>query len=97
MLTETFSCTASGVFVIKNDKGLHTRPCTEIVKCATKFKSDIYVKYRKEQVNAKSMLGLLMLAAPHRSRIRISAMGVDAEEAVAALLELGRDSFNIQY
>ncbi len=88
---------AKGTFTVKNDRGLHTRPSTEIVKLASSFKSDVWLTYQKTEVNAKSLLGILMLAAVKGSRIRISALGSDADEAVASLLELAEDKFNIHY
>jgi phosphocarrier protein HPr len=89
--------TVKGTFVVLNDRGLHTRPSTEIVKCAVKFKSEIKLLCRRQEVNAKSLLGILMLAATKNTRIRIEAKGPDAEEAVAALIELAGNSFNINY
>ena len=50
-------------FVVKNEKGLHTRPSTELVKCSSSFNSRIKLFYRNYSVNAKSLLGILMLAA----------------------------------
>lgn len=86
-----------GIFTVINDRGLHTRPATEIVKCATSFQSDIRLKYRKMEVNAKSILGILMLAASKGSKISILAFGKDAKEAVEALRELAKKQFNIKY
>lgn len=86
-----------GFFTIKNDRGLHTRPATEIVKCTSAFKSDIYLTYQKNQVNAKSILGVLMLAAGKGAKIRIEATGEDAEEAMNALIDLANANFNIKY
>jgi phosphocarrier protein HPr len=86
-----------GTIIIVNDRGLHTRPSTEIVKCSTAFKSDIKLCYQGMEVNAKSLLGILMLAAARGARIEVIAEGVDAKEAVAALLELARQKFNINY
>ncbi len=86
-----------GHFVVKNDRGLHTRPSTEIVKLATSFKSEIMLKFQKMNVNAKSLLGILMLAAAKGSKIKISANGKDAEKAIAALEELADSNFNIKY
>ena len=89
--------TAKGIFTVKNDRGLHTRPSTEIVKCATGFNSEIKLKYQKTETNAKSLLGILMLAAAKGSKIKITAYGEDAEEAVATLLALANCNFNIKY
>ncbi len=88
---------AKGALVVLNDRGLHTRPSTEIVKCASAYKSDIKLCYQGLEVNAKSLLGILMLAAPRGARIQVVAVGVDAEEAVAGLLHLARQKFNINY
>lgn len=85
------------IFTVKNNKGIHTRPATEIVKCAAKFKSDIFLTYKRMEVNAKSILGILCLAAGRGSRIAISACGPDAEEAVDALLDLAGREFNMEY
>ncbi|MEM1283017.1 MAG: HPr family phosphocarrier protein [Chlamydiota bacterium] len=87
----------SGVFIIKNDRGLHTRPSTEIVKCSSQFKSDIKLKYKKTTVNARSLLGILMLAAEKGAKIRITAIGDDAQEAVDALIGLAEVSFHMKY
>jgi len=86
-----------GRFVVNNDRGLHTRPSTEIVKCATAFKSEVRLNYQKNQVNAKSILGVLMLAAAKGAKITIEAVGEDAEAAVAALIVLASNNFNISY
>lgn len=89
--------TIKGVIVVKNDRGIHTRPATEIVKCAVKFKSTIYLYHKGKEVNAKSLLGILMLAAARGSRITIRATGEDAEEALKAMSDLAHNNFNIQY
>lgn len=86
-----------GTFIVQNDRGLHTRPSTEIVKCASNFKSEVYLIHHKNQVNAKSLLGILMLAASRGSKIHVEAEGDDAEEAVASLLQLAKNNFNIKY
>ena len=83
--------------IIRNDKGLHTRPATELVKCAQRFKSQLFLVYQGLNVNAKSLLGILMLAATRGAKIEIEAEGPDADEALNALIELARNSFNISY
>jgi len=85
------------MFVILNDKGLHTRPATELVRCASSFKSTITLNYQDLVVNAKSLLGILMLAASRGAKIHIEAEGDDAEEAVLAILSLAKGRFNISY
>lgn len=86
-----------GCFKVKNDRGLHTRPSAELVKCAATFKSHITLVYRKNRVNAKSILGILMLAAAKGARIQIEAEGADAPQAVASLVDLASKSFNMHY
>lgn len=88
---------AKGIFIVKNDRGLHTRPSTEIVKCASSFKSEITLIYKKTNVNARSILGILMLAAEKGSKITVLADGEDANEAVEALIGLASSSFNLKY
>ncbi len=88
---------AKGSFIVINDKGLHTRPSTELVKCATSFRSQVNLIYQDFVVNAKSLLGILTLAAARGSRIDIEAAGEDAEVAVATILELARNKFYIHY
>lgn len=88
---------ARGFFIVINDKGLHTRPSTELVKCATSFKAQINLTYQDIVVNAKSLLGILTLAAARGSRIDIEAIGEDAQEAVQKLIELAKNKFYIHY
>lgn len=91
------SSKAKGVFVVRNDKGMHTRPSTELVKCAAGFKSEIVLSYQDHEVNAKSLLGILMLAAAKGAKITVEAVGEDAEEAVQTILNLAKYNFYIKY
>ena len=86
-----------GSFVVLNEKGLHTRPSTELVKCAANFGAEIYLSYRNYVVNAKSILGILMLAAEKGSKILVEATGDDAEDAVNAIQDLAGCKFHIKY
>ena len=88
---------AKGFFKVMNDKGLHTRPSTELVKCAASFNSQIKLVYRNFSVNAKSLLGILMLAAGKGTKIVIEAYGDDSQQAVDAILQLAQNRFNIKY
>lgn len=86
-----------GRFVVINRRGLHTRPATELVKCAASFESDINLRYKGYKVNGKSLIGILMLSAGRGSKVKVEAMGRDAREAVEAILDLAKSEFNICY
>lgn len=86
-----------GAFSVKNDRGLHTRPSTELVKCASRYRAKIALIYRKLRVNAKSLLGVLMLAASKGAKIKIEAEGEDAEAAIITLTALAAKNFNAKY
>lgn len=86
-----------GSFTVINEKGLHTRPSTELVRCATSFKSQITLSYQQVAVNAKSVLGILMLAAARGAKIQVEAVGEDAEGAVEAIQLLAKNKFYIKY
>ncbi|HET9947615.1 MAG TPA: HPr family phosphocarrier protein [Longimicrobiales bacterium] len=73
---------------IVNPAGLHARPAAEFVKVAGKFACDIRVEKDGIEVNGKSIMGVLMLAAERGSKLRLSARGKDAEAAVEALSAL---------
>lgn len=88
---------AKKTFTITNERGLHTRPSAELVKCASSFKSQIHLVYQNLTINAKSLLGVLMLAAARGTRICVEAEGEDAEEAVSTIVHLARNKFNIHY
>jgi phosphocarrier protein HPr len=84
-------------FVVMNEKGLHTRPATELVKCVSNYKAQVTLHYQNLSVNAKSLLGILMLAAARGAKIRIEAEGDDAEACVLALIELSKNKFYMNY
>lgn len=88
---------ARGIFVILNEKGLHTRPSAELVKFAANYRAQIHLSYRNYVVNAKSLLGILMLAAERGAKIAVDAVGDDAEDAVQGILELAKCRFHIKY
>lgn len=73
---------------IRNRAGFHARPAAEFVKLAGRFESDVRVSKEGLEVNGKSIMGVLMLAAEKGSSITIQADGSDAEEAVSALADL---------
>jgi len=71
---------------VKNALGLHTRPATAIVKLLQHVKSDVLFTCKRETINAKSILSILMLAARKNTVITITAEGIDAEEIISSLV-----------
>jgi phosphocarrier protein HPr len=78
---------------IINKLGLHARASTKFTQTASQFKSEVWVEKNGRRVNAKSIMGVMMLAAAKGSNIEIEANGVDENEAVAALKALIQNYF----
>jgi phosphocarrier protein HPr len=78
---------------IVNKNGLHARPAAEIVKAASKFTADITITRDDLEVNGKSIMGVMMLAAEYGSTVMLRATGPDAEQAIDALTKLIADRF----
>lgn len=74
--------------LIRNQLGLHARACALFVKTASKFRSEVMVARDDLQVNGKSIMGVMMLAAEEGSTIVVSADGPDEKEALVAIQEL---------
>ncbi len=83
----------SKIFTIKNRLGLHARAASQFVQMANRFKSDIYVEKDGQEINGKSIMGILMLAATCGSKITIRAEGDDASDVIMSLEELVTDKF----
>ena len=75
-------------FTILNKLGIHARPAAQFVKTANRYQCDIYVEKDGEEVDGKSIMGLMMLAAGHGSVISVTANGSDADAAMAAIEDL---------
>lgn len=73
---------------IANRNGLHARPAAEVVKTASRFQCDITISRDDLEVNGKSIMGVMMLAAEYGATITIRASGPDAEAALEALAAL---------
>jgi len=71
--------------IVKNKQGLHARPAAIFVQIANKFDSRITVRHDAEEVNGKSIMGILMLGAEKGSLIIIEADGADAQKALEEL------------
>jgi phosphocarrier protein HPr len=82
-----------GQFTIKNRLGLHARAAALLVQTANSFQSEITISKDGEEVSGKSIMGILMLAAPQGSRIEVAAYGEDARQALLAIGKLIDDGF----
>lgn len=79
---------------VVNRAGMHARPAAELVKLAGRFDAEILLEKDGMEVNGKSIMGVLMLAAERGSRLTISAKGADADMAVSALSEMVERGFD---
>jgi phosphocarrier protein HPr len=77
-----------------NRLGLHARPAALFVKIASRYRSDVWVKKESEEVNGKSIMGLMMLAAGQGSRLQIRCEGPDADRALDEIEQLIKARFN---
>jgi phosphocarrier protein len=80
--------------VVQNKMGIHARPAAMIVRITNKFKADVYVEKDDEQVNGKSIMGLMMLAAGKGSKVTFSATGADAAQMITELEQLFERKFD---
>jgi phosphocarrier protein len=78
---------------IVNKLGLHARASAKLTQLAGRFESDIWMEKNLRRVNAKSIMGVMMLAAGRGSKVTIEATGDDEDEAIEALLKLINDKF----
>src|SRR5277367_788030 len=74
--------------IVGNKLGLHARPAAMFVRVANRFSSDILVEKDGEEINGKSIMGLMLLAAGCGSRLKVPVTGSDASEMIKALEEL---------
>jgi len=80
--------------LVENKMGIHARPAAMIVRVTNKFKSDVFVEKDDEQVNGKSIMGLMMLAAAKGTKIKFVATGDDAEPMLNELTALFAKKFD---
>ena len=78
---------------IPNEDGMHARPAAKFVKLANRFACDVWVEKDEEEINGKSIMGLMMLAACQGSIIKVTAEGEDAELALEKLTLLVHSGF----
>jgi phosphocarrier protein len=80
--------------VVQNKLGIHARPAAMIVRITNKFKAEVFVEKDEEQVNGKSIMGLMMLAAGKGSKVKFLATGDDAQQMLAELEQLFERKFD---
>ena len=78
---------------IVNKLGLHARAAAKLVTLASSFESDITIKRGEQEVNAKSIMGVMMLAAAKGARVELGAEGKDADEALLKISRLVQNRF----
>jgi len=79
--------------VIQNKLGLHARAAAKLTQLASQFQCDIFIARGAQRVNAKSIMGVMMLAAGLGVTVKIDAAGADAEQAIAQLQALFNNKF----
>jgi len=78
---------------ISNKLGLHARAAAKLTQLASKFDSEIFIARESRRVNAKSIMGVMMLAAGLGTTVRVDAAGNDAEQALTEIAALFEDKF----
>jgi phosphocarrier protein HPr len=78
---------------IINKLGLHARASTKLTQTASQFKAEIWLERNNRRVNAKSIMGVMMLAASKGSKVAVEAIGLDETEALEALVALINNRF----
>ncbi|MBI5894258.1 MAG: HPr family phosphocarrier protein [Deltaproteobacteria bacterium] len=84
---------AKKTLIIQNKLGLHARAASQFVQLTNKFKADITISRGRQEVNGKSIMGVMMLAAAKGSKITVTASGEDANSALDAIEKLVNDKF----
>jgi len=84
---------AEGTFEIINALGLHARAAAQLVKVANRFKCETFIEHQGQKANAKSIMGVLMLAAGQGSMVKLTCKGEDAGACLAEIGKLINDRF----
>ena len=79
--------------IVSNKLGLHARAAAKLTQLAGQFSSEIFISKGAQRVNAKSIMGVMMLAAGMRATVKIEANGSDSERALVAIQALFDDKF----
>ncbi len=79
---------------VTNKLGMHARPAAMFVKTASRYTAEIFVEKDGEEVNGKSIMGLMMLAAGFGSKLKVTAHGIDAHKAIEEIEKLIAKKFD---
>jgi phosphocarrier protein HPr len=79
---------------IINQAGMHTRPASSIVKIAAKYKADFFISKNEFEVNGKSIIGVMTLAAEQGSKLTLRFFGPDEQELAAEMIDFFEKGFN---
>jgi phosphocarrier protein HPr len=90
----TSAATHTKELLVQNKMGIHARPAAMIVRVTNKFKSEVLVEKDEEQVNGKSIMGLMMLAAARGTKVKFIATGDDAPQMLTELEALFAKKFD---
>jgi len=80
--------------VITNKLGLHARAATKLAQLSQKFKAKIMIELDEKQVDASSIMGLMLLAASQGKTVKVLTEGIDAEQALTNVCQLFSDKFD---
>lgn len=84
------------MITLQNQLGLHARAAAKVVQLANKFESEIMLECSSKKANAKSIMGVMMLAGSHKTPLLISAHGSDEKDAIIAMVALIQNKFGEQ-
>ena len=87
----------SAEVTVVNKLGLHARPSAKLTATAGRFRSEVWLSRNKRRVNAKSIMGVMMLAAARGSTLLVETEGPDAEEALRAMVDLIASGFGEEH
>jgi phosphocarrier protein len=79
---------AKGTFTVVNERGMHARPASKLVRLASSFKSEVTLEKDGETRNGKSVMGVLLLCGAKGTQLTVRAVGDDADACVSAIGEL---------
>jgi len=92
-VSEPYRFMPTSDIVISNKLGLHARAAAKLTQLASRFKSEIYISRGAQRVNAKSIMGVMMLAAGMGVTVRLEASGADADQALSEIQSLFDSKF----